>query len=210
MTRARGTQQGASVPAQHASIALVGDEQALVARIRAGDVEAFEGVFHTYSGPLYAFVRAYVDSVAIAEEVVQDVFLRVWQRRAALSIDGSIATYLYAAARNVALNVVRRHRLEGRWHVSDPEEGPPREVPDRRPGPNVEVEARARDAAIAAAVAELSPRCRQAFMLRWGRRMSHAEVAAAMGTSIKTVEKQLGTAFKALRLALRAWVPGEP
>ena len=65
-------------------LALVGDEETWVARIRAGDATAFEALFQAYYGPLWAYALGLVDSPELAEECVQDVLFRVWAHRGRL------------------------------------------------------------------------------------------------------------------------------
>src|SRR5215216_5650542 len=81
-----------------------------VERIRAGDEPAFEALFRALAPGLCALVTRYVGARAVAEEIVQDLFLELWTRRSELSIDQSIAAYLFTAARNRALNHRKRER----------------------------------------------------------------------------------------------------
>src|SRR5215207_2149794 len=81
-----------------------------VERIRAGDEAAFEALFRALAPGLCTLVTRYVHSRDIAEEIVQDLFLDIWTRRAELAIDRSIAAYLFGAARNRALNHAKRER----------------------------------------------------------------------------------------------------
>jgi RNA polymerase sigma-70 factor (ECF subfamily) len=165
-----------------------------VERIRAGDEAAFEALFRALAPGLCALVTRYVGSRAVAEEIVQDLFLDVWTRRAELTIDRSIAAYLFTAARNRALNQAKRERrvdltLIERADQSDPS----------APG-----EAELLDALeLQDAIAQLPARCRLIFTLNRHQDLSYTEIAASLGLSVKTVETQMGRALKALRDRLR-------
>jgi RNA polymerase sigma-70 factor (ECF subfamily) len=85
-----------------------GQDAAWLERIRAGDPGAFEALFREHYHGLCLFAARLVASDAVAEELVQDVLLRVWQQRERWTVTGSVAAYLYGAVRNQALGHLRR------------------------------------------------------------------------------------------------------
>src|SRR5690606_25190745 len=87
---------------------------ACVDRIRAGDRRAFDVLFESYYPALCDFVSARIGSPEVAEELVQDVFIDLWQRRARLDPHAALRAFLYRAAKNQALNYLRRRRVEDR------------------------------------------------------------------------------------------------
>src|SRR5207248_11726469 len=86
-----------------------------VDRIRAGDVDAFEALYRKYWQPLYAFAFRYVRSKEDAEEVVQEVFFRIWRGRADWIPAGAVRNYLYLAVRNAARDRLERAAVARRW-----------------------------------------------------------------------------------------------
>src|SRR5437867_6584755 len=90
------------------------DERAWADRIRAGDVDAFEALYRTYWQRLYAFAFRYVRSKEDAEEVVQDVFFRIWRGRADWVPAGAVRNYVYCAVRNAARDRLARAAV-ARW-----------------------------------------------------------------------------------------------
>lgn len=90
-------------------------QAALVAGIRAGDVGAFETVFRAYRAPLARFATRVTESPELGDEIVHEVFLKIWKIRATWDIGMSLTAYLFAMTRNTALSVARRRRLEARW-----------------------------------------------------------------------------------------------
>src|SRR2546429_7341760 len=86
-----------------------------LAGIREGNAAAFEGVFRTYYRRLCGVVYAYVGSAETAEEIVQELFLKIWRQRESLEITDSFQGYLFRAARNEALNHLKHQRVELQW-----------------------------------------------------------------------------------------------
>jgi RNA polymerase sigma-70 factor, ECF subfamily len=76
------------------------------ARIAAGDQETFEAMFRAHYRPLCAFARQYVKDVEKAEDLVQDLFFRLWQDRAKIQVTMSVKAYLFASVRNRCLNAM--------------------------------------------------------------------------------------------------------
>ncbi len=185
---------------------LLGEEQTLVARVRAGDEAAFEAMFLEYYRPLYAFVNGYVRSRALAEELVQELLMNVWLHRERWQVRGSVRTYLFGAARNRALNCTRNQRIAARGTARAAQEA-------TRPGMGQEpppIDERATwgefGAALSRAIERLPARQREAFTLRWQAGLSHAEIAAAMGIALKTVEFNLSRACRTLREELAEYL----
>jgi RNA polymerase sigma-70 factor (family 1) len=182
---------------------LPADHGALVRRIQVGDEAAFQTVFAEFHAPLVRLAFEYVKRRETAHEVVQDVFLRLWERRERWEIRESLRTYLCASVRNTALNRMRRQRLERRWidRVAGDFTASGGLAPRAQPA-DATAELSEIDAALRAAVAKLPARCRETFVLSRQHGLSHDEIAAVMGVSAKTVQVQIGRALAALRVAL--------
>lgn len=146
---------------------------------------------------LVGFVARYVRSQAVGEEIVQDLFLKLWIGREGLPSVDSPKAYLYRAARNAALNHMRREGLERGWAERSGRDEPAFVAP----APDVADE-EALAAAVRAAIDALPTRCRLIFTMSRDDRLTYAEIAGALGLSVKTVETQMGRALKALRAAL--------
>ena len=171
----------------------------LLHRIRSGDEHAFEHLFHAEHAGLCSFADRMLSSPHLAEEVVQSVFLRLWTSRRTLPALGSVRAYLYKATRNAALDHLKHAALEDQWAAATAAEGD-------QAGSEPEVEAlateRERSDALFRAIELLSPRARQAVVLRWLRGMTYPEVADALGISVKGVEIHVTRALRALRGSL--------
>jgi RNA polymerase sigma-19 factor, ECF subfamily len=181
-------------------------ERDWAAGIRAGDPAAFERAFRAYHPGLCALACRYVRSRDVAQELVHDVFAKLWEERGRLSV-GNLKNYLYAAVHNVAISHVRHELVERRWRERAPGMvdwlAQPHDVNE---GERC-VESEELVAAIQKVLSALPERCRLALTLRWQRQMSYAEVAEAMGISVKTVEIHVGRGLAALRESYRNRLP---
>ena len=131
-----------------------------------------------------------------AEELVQDVMFKVWERQDQLAVGDELKTYLYRATRNHALNLLRRRRLERIWQSNLPNEEP-------SVGPAEADDSTAMEVAVRRAIDALPDRCREVFLLSREQSLTYAAIAETMGISVKTVETQMGRALKALRASLK-------
>jgi RNA polymerase sigma-70 factor (ECF subfamily) len=170
-------------------------------RLRDGDEAAFEALFRALAPGLCAMVTRYVGAPAVAEELVQELFLDLWTRRRTLEVRESLAGYLHAAARHRALNHLARERRLRRWREGDGR-------PEGEADPSAPDESELLDALeLQDAIAALPARCRLVFTLSRQQDLTYGEIAAALGLSVKTVETQMGRALRALRDRLRHLVP---
>jgi RNA polymerase sigma-70 factor (ECF subfamily) len=164
-----------------------------ISRIQCGDVTAHEALFRTFAPGLNAFLTRYVQCPAIAEDLVQDLFLAIWDNRARMCIDGSIRTYLFAAARNRALNHLKHERVVDRFRTALLEWGDPSDP--SAPGESDFLAT----LEIQKAIDRLPGRCRLIFTMSRQDDMTYGQIASALGISIKTVEVQMGRALRKLR-----------
>lgn len=177
------------------------DDRGLVERVRAGDSAAFDAVFRQFYAHLVGYVQSLLRDQAAAEEVVQDIMLELWRRRASLTAEMSLKAYLFQSARNRAFNHSRHARIV---RQSEPllihEHSPPQPADAEFAGEEL-------SAAITSAIATLPPRCREVFELSRVDGLRYQEIATALGISVKTVETQMGKALQVLRQRLSAWRP---
>lgn len=185
-------------------------DQQLLQRLREGDEHAFEVLFRSYYPGLLRFAHAQLEDRGEAEDVVHDVFLRIWRERERLGGDRSLRVYLLASVRNRVIDVVRQRAVRRRWVQED--SGRAGEVPGgslsgRGPALASEaIELGELDAAIRRAVAQLPERCRTAFILCKEQEMTYAQAAEVMGVSPATVKTQIARALASLRLSLEPFL----
>jgi RNA polymerase sigma-70 factor, ECF subfamily len=173
------------------------DEQLLFARVRSGDREAFEQLFHLHFAPLCRFAASLVRDSGMAEDLVQDTMVALWMSRERLPVADSPRAYLYRAVRNRALNAIRHDRVVQRFENQvDPTE------PTMAQGGDEQMAGRDAVDAAAKAIERLPARCREIFLLSREHNQSYADIARTLEISVKTVETQMGRALKKLRDAV--------
>lgn len=178
------------------------DDLPTSASSRSTDAARFEAIIRAHTIELCAFARRYIGSSEQAEDVVQEVFCRLWERRSHWPQDSGLRAYLYKMTRNLALDRLRHAGVERSLGAhSDvlaelPWMGAPQIPADER------LSAEELAAAIDRAVEQLPARCRLVFTLRWKQHLSYAEIAQIMGISVKGVEIQRARGIKAIRALL--------
>jgi RNA polymerase sigma-70 factor (family 1) len=156
-------------------------------------------MFKVYYDPLCRYVARYVGSRDVAEDVVEDVFVWIWQERERWEVRGPLHPYLFAAARCRAINHLRhdavRDRAAPRLSLD------PTYFADPAPADAV-AEAEELRHRVDRTLAALPPRMREAFVLSRDEGLSYDEVAFRMGISVKTVGVHISRALAALRKAI--------
>ncbi len=171
-----------------------------------GDIAAFERLFRSFAVDLVAFAATYVDGDDEAEEVVHVVFCWLWEHRFTLARPKSARSYLFAAVRNRALNVVRDKRTEAAFR--ERAERVANAAAATAPSPENELASRDIEHALAQALREMPPRCREVYTLVRDHGLTYAEVAGALGIAPKTVEIHMSRSLGILRQRLAPWMTG--
>ncbi len=170
-----------------------------LAPIAAGDRAAFEALFRLHYRPLCAFAVGYLKDMDRAEDLVQDLFFRLWLDREKVNITTSTKAYLYASVRNRCLNAVK---AGARMRVVNEETEDLAAAEERSEDEHTE-----RIARVQAAIEQLPEERRKVFKLSRYEGLKYHEIAERLGISVKTVENQMGKAFKTLREELADLVP---
>jgi RNA polymerase sigma-70 factor, ECF subfamily len=157
----------------------------------------FEVLYRTHYAGLCDLVYGYVRSRDVARELVQDLFLTVWDNVTTSGAAIPAAPYLYTAARNRALRSIRHGKVEARYSALEPPD-----AQDRPSDGESAIAERELSDAAAAAIRELPERCRLIFTLSRHDHLPNAVIAERLGISVSTVEQQMWRALKALRAKL--------
>jgi len=189
------------------------DARALVLRLKIGDDatarDAFSALFRVYYESAIQFVCRYVGARDVAEDVAQDTFVRLWERRATIDPDRPFRALLFSAARHRALNLLA-HDAVVRAHAERSARfgGSPAEAPHAPPADAALLaDELARITAIR--VAALTPRQREIYHLSREDGLAPAEIAEVLGIAPATVYVQLARIVHALFPAVEAWTRGE-
>jgi len=171
-------------------------EVQLVFRIKNGDVVAFKELFYGYCQPLIRFALRFIREVDSAEDLVQEVFFKVWSNRQQLDPKLSIKSYLYTAVRNLALNQIRHQQVIQKAHEKL------QHSPYHPPTPEELLDANQIELAVMQTIDELPEKCRLIFTMSRFDNLTYAEIADILELSIKTIETQMGRALQHLRKKL--------
>jgi RNA polymerase sigma-70 factor (ECF subfamily) len=163
----------------------------LLARIARGDEAALRTLYASLYAPLWKFAFALTRSRDDAEDIVQDVFVRFWERRENVVVRESLTKYFYRAVRNRAADVARHGRVVANASLAVTGETPL--LPSRT------VELGELSDALRVAITELPPARRAALTLRYVELMSHDDIADVLGVSPQAVMVHLSRARDTLR-----------
>mgnify|MGYP006293492509 CR=1 FL=1 len=165
----------------------------LVRQLQAGETAAFEAIFERYRRPLLAYVIKRTGDRALAEDVVQESFVRLARHAARLNPRRSLSGWLFRVARNLAVDHARRRQREVLVDTA------PAPKPTREAGPDAELRRRERRDAIERAMDALSERERDVLRLRFYGDLTFRDIAAATRRPLGTVLWQCRRALRKLR-----------
>lgn len=167
----------------------------LAAAVAAGDADAFERLVKKYERPALSTIYRYVGDRVAAQDVAQEVFLKVWRRAKSFKGRSSFSTWLYRVVVNECLNF-RQKRARGKDVPLD------ESLVQGGPGPDERLEGERKAAAVRAAVDELPARQRMALILSKFEGRSYREISEIMRTSTSSVESLLFRAKNNLKKKL--------
>ena len=177
----------------------------LMLRVREGDEESFGVLLEKYRSPVIRFVYRMVQDQAIAEELGQEVFLRVYRSRATYEPTAKFTTWLFRIATHLALNWLRDGKNErGHQRLDDEGDGemPVREVADRRPSVEQRMVYQTRLQEVRDAIALLPEKQRAAVLMHKYEEMEYAQIAQVLECSESAVKSLVFRAYETLRARL--------
>jgi RNA polymerase sigma-70 factor (ECF subfamily) len=176
----------------------------LMLRVKAGDTASFARLLDRHRAPVIHFLYRMVHNQAVAEELGQDVFLRVYRARASYEPSAKFTTWLFRIATNLALNWLRRGKHEKALESLDEETdgGPVLQVADHSPSVEQHLVDRARSDEVRRAIAELPPKQRAAVLMHKYEEMEYSQIAGVLGCSESALKSLLFRAYETLRSRL--------
>ena len=166
------------------------------------DEAVFERVFKTHFKNLHAYACTIIREETAAEEVVQQVFFKLWERSKNLSISGSVAAYLYRAVYNESLNYLKHQKVQSQY-----EQHFTHTMKSETYAAGKKFSMKELEAQLGKAMNELPEQCRTVFQLSRFEELRYREIADHLGISVKTVENHMGKALKILRTKLIDFLP---
>ncbi len=174
-------------------------DQALVARIAAGDRQAFERLFNEYGERVFRYAHRLISDVTKAEEVTNDVMLEIWKTAARFEGRSKVSTWILGITRHLALNAVRRKKLD----TVDMDDTPGIADEDLTPAA-VEHDRNVLKEALSGALGKLSTDHRDVIELTFFHGCSYQEIAEIVGCPENTVKTRMFHARKQLKGLLHA------
>ena len=176
----------------------------LIARTRAGDDAAFQLIFERYSRPIISFIYDMVGERELAEELMQETFVRAYRNLSSLREDARLSTWLFGIAKNVAREQLRvRQKLSRKVELDDESV---QELRDEKPKPDDFLINRELNGVIRDALSRLDEDKRMVFALKVFQQQSYEEIAAITGFSIPKLKTDLHRARAEMRRLIRPYM----
>ncbi|HYG41259.1 MAG TPA: RNA polymerase sigma-70 factor [Cytophagales bacterium] len=157
-----------------------------------------EELFKTYYSPLVKLVYRMLKNVEVSEDIVQDVFIKVWNNRQNLDETKSIKSYLYRSAINTTLNHIEKNKRSVQVTKIDSNL-----VSYSGNQTEEKVNFKELEKKVSAAIDTLPPKCKVIFVMSRYDELSYKEIADTLELSVKTVENQIGKALSIMREQLK-------
>ncbi len=174
------------------------DDEYLIDGIRNGDKQIFEEVYRDFYIPLCYYCLRYVETLEDSEGIVQNLFVKIWEKHSSIEINTSLKSYLYRAVQNYALNFLSKKKTHEKYLMLHA-----REIKNSfefHQNTMVEDELRV---LLKHAILKLPEKRRRIFELSRFEGMKYNRIADKLSISVKTVESQMTKALKYLRIVLK-------
>jgi RNA polymerase sigma-70 factor, ECF subfamily len=163
---------------------------------------AFEQLFTTHFKRLYAYALTIVKEDMAAEEMVQNVFFKIWEKKGRIDIQTSVQAYLYRSVYHESLNYLKHKKVKAAYQSHTVYQSK-----NQSDNASSKVQLSELQKKLDIALSELPEQCRTIFQMSRFEELKYQEIADRLGLSIKTVENQMGKALKILRVKLADYLP---
>ena len=170
--------------------------------LKRGDKLVFEDIYREYYVPLCYYCARYVERIEDAEEIVQDLFVKLWDKHAELEINSSLKAYLYRAVQNYALNFLSKQKTKEKYRIVNE-----KQTFSSFDNGLVKLEEAELQVILKHAILKLPEKRREIFELSRFEGLKNINIASRLSISVKTVENQMTKALKYLRIVLKDYVP---
>ncbi|MTI32556.1 RNA polymerase sigma-70 factor [Xanthovirga aplysinae] len=177
-------------------------ENEIIAAIQKGNEEVFESIFRNHYEPLCMHAMRYLEDADAAEEVVQELFYQIWQKREELTINSSLKAYLFRSVRNSCLNLIKHEKVK-----EDYKNYNQHRINVAEKQVSLSVEENELSGLIIQAIEELPEERRKIFKMSRNEGLKYKEIAQHLNISVKTVEAQMGKALRFMREQLAEFLP---
>lgn len=165
------------------------------------DDHAFEQMFKSHYKALHSYASVMLRDEDTAEEIVQSMFLKFWEKRSLLNVQTSIKAYLYKCVHNDSLNYLKHQTIKTKY-----QDYALYTMNDHHEPASSRVELTELESRLHEALKELPEQCRTIFQMSRFEELKYREIADRLGLSVKTIENQMGKALRILRLKLADFI----
>ncbi len=166
----------------------------------SGNMDDFEVLFKQFYAPLVVYACRFVNSTDLAREIVQDFFVRLYEKRETLTIDTSVKSYLYRAVYNCCINYINQRAIQDK-HLKNLDQEKVDEGNLENEINRIELQQK-----IFEVIETLPAKCRRIFKMNRLEGLRNEEIAKKLNLSKRTVETQISKALKILRHKLSDFV----
>ena len=171
-------------------------DEILVQQLTKGNYKAFDSLFNAYCDRLYHFVVSIVKVSQIAEDIVQEVFVTIWEKRNELDRHKSFKSFLFSIAYNETISVLRKKKTENTYIEKVQEKIAESKVLNT---PDLEMEYHEIKNHVNDVIESMPERRREIFLLSRNEGLTYTEIANKLDISKNTVENQMVSALKTIR-----------
>lgn len=167
----------------------------LILLLQKNDRVAFYNIYERYSKRLYGFVLRYIKQKEDAEEIVQEVFVKIWESRNRIDAYSSFESFLFTIAYNTTISLLRKRTNEQKYleHLKTLQQ------PDISPDLIDEIQFNELNERVQSLLNELTPRQKEIFQLSREEGLTHDEIAKKLDISVNTVKKHIGNTLVFLK-----------
>lgn len=173
------------------------EEKELFAKFTQGHIKSFEILFHRYYNSLCLYASKITGNDNSAEEIVQDFFVKLWEKRTSIDVESSVKSYFFRSIKNHCLNYIKHINVVQK-HVNTPSNNVLHDTIFTEFGMIEKIEN---------SINELPKRRREIFKLSREEGLKYREISKKLNISIKTVETQMSLAISTLRKKLKDYLP---
>ncbi|MDR2969307.1 MAG: RNA polymerase sigma-70 factor [Tannerellaceae bacterium] len=178
-------------------------DEILITQIWSGDISVFNKLFHSIYIQLYIHCRKYINDPETAKDLLQNIFLRFWEKREDIDIHTSLNAYLHKSVKNECLNHLRTIKT---FYIAEKEQAGLNEKFVDETTPDSELAVQEIEQIIENVIEQLPGQCKSIFKLSRINGLKNKEIADRLDISVRTVETQIYRALKILKIQLKDYL----
>jgi len=180
-------------------------DKSQITSLKTGDIRCFEEIYNTYYSVLVNYAESITKDKCMAEDAVSDVFLKLWENRDRIAIEGSLKPYLFKSVYNQCLNELKHIQVQNEYR--DFFLHHPAVYDDGSDYPLSGIIENEINTILQVALERLPEQCRKIFVMSRIDGLKHEEIAQELNISIRTVRTQIHRALSKLRVVLKDYMP---